>query len=175
METLQAIARRRSTRRFDAGRQVARADIDAIVAAGSAAPVGGGDYQSLHVSVITDGAALADIVGAAQAAMHSDESPLYGATAFVVLSASAEQKAPGIEYANAGCIVENMLLAATDRGIDSVYIWGVLAATGGDTALWRRMGVPEGYHLVSGVALGYGADGGAAERTLSVTLSINYV
>ena len=30
---------------------------------------------------------------------------------------------PGIEYANAGCVLENMAIAATSLGIDNI-IWG---------------------------------------------------
>ena len=175
METLKAIAKRKSTRSFDSQKPVSKPDLDSILAAGCAAPVGAGDYQSLHLTAIQDGAALDSIVKAAQQAMHMDGSPLYGATALVVVSASEEQKAPNIEYANAGCILENMMLAAADLGIDSVYIWGVVAVTAGDRALWEKMGIPEGYHLVSGVALGYGTDSGAKERELAVTLPVNYV
>lgn len=175
METLQAIARRKSTRSFAPERQLEPADITTIVAAGCAAPVGGADYQSLHLTVITGRAALTSVVQAAQKAMHMDANPLYGATALVVISAAAEQKAPNIELANAGCIAENMMLAATDLGIDSVYIWGVIAATAADTELWKGMGIPAGYRPVSSVALGYGAETGATDRELSITLSVNYV
>lgn len=175
METLKAIAKRKSTRGFDTEKQLPKADLDTIVAAGCAAPVGGADYQSLHLTVISDPAALAAIVQAAQQAMHMEANPLYGATAFVVIAAAPAQKAPNIELANAGCIAQNMLLAATDRGIDSVYIWGAIAATTGNTALWQQMGVPEGFRPVSGVALGYGTGGSTADKELSVTLSANYV
>lgn len=175
METLQAIARRRSTRAFDPTKQLAKVDLDTIVSAGCAAPVGGADYQSLHLTVITDPAALASIVQAAQQVMQMGSNPLYDATALVVVSAAPEQKAPNIELANTACIIENMLLAAADLGIDSVYIWGAIAATTTNTELWKKLGVPEGYRPVSGAALGYGMGGGTPERTLSVSLSTNYV
>lgn len=175
METLQAIAKRKSTRSFNPEKQIAKAHLDTIVAAGCAAPIGAGDYASLHLTVITDPDALAAIVQAAQQAMHMDTNPLYGATALVVVSASAQQKAPNIEIANTACIIENMLLAAADLGIDSVYIWGTIAATAADTALWKRMGVPDGFHPVSSAALGYGMQSNAAERELSISLATNFV
>lgn len=175
METLKAIARRKSTRGYDPAKQVLKADLDIIVAAGCAAPVGAKDYASLHLTVITDQSALASIVQAAQQAMHTDTNPLYDATALVVISASSEQKMPNIELANAGCIAENMMLAATDRGVDSVYIWGVIAATSANMDLWTKMGIPDGFHPISSVALGYGTENHTTERELTITLATNYV
>ena len=35
---------------------------------------------------------------------------------------------PGIEYANAACVLENMVLAATDQKIDSILWDGAVAA-----------------------------------------------
>ena len=127
------------------------------------------------MTVITNSAALSAIVKASQQMMHIDHNPLYNATAFVVVSAAAQQKAPGIEFANTGCIVENMLLAATALGIDSIYIWGVLAGTSSDRDLWTGMGVPESYRPVSAAAFGYSMENHAAEKELSISLSVNYV
>lgn len=175
METLKVMAARKSTRSFDTGKPIAKPDLDTVVAAGCAAPVGGGDYQSLHLTVIQDPTALDSIAKAAQQMMHIDTNPLYNAAALVVVSASAEQKFPNIEYANAGCIVENMLLAATDLGLDSVYIWGVTVGMAANRELWQKVGIPEGYRPVSGLALGYGAGDDARDRELSISLSTNYV
>ncbi|QQO07852.1 nitroreductase family protein [Breznakiella homolactica] len=175
METLKTIAARKSTRSFNPDKRIAKADLDTIVAAGCAAPVGGADYKSLHLTVIADPAALDTVAQAGRQMMHSDTNPLYNATALVVVSASAEQKFPGIEYANAGCIVENMLLAAADLGIDSVYIWGVSVGMAENRELWEKMGVPEGFRPVSAAALGYGTDSGATGKELSVSLATNYV
>ena len=52
METMKAIAKRKSTRAFNPEKGIAKADLDAILAAGCAAPVGAGDYSSLHLTII---------------------------------------------------------------------------------------------------------------------------
>lgn len=49
METMKAIAKRKSTRAFNPEKGIAKADLDAILAAGCAAPVGAGDYSSLQI------------------------------------------------------------------------------------------------------------------------------
>lgn len=175
METFEAIATRKSTRSFDAGRQIPGADLDKIVAAGCAAPVGGADYQSLHLTVIRGKAALDKFDRDIQDALHTDQHLLYGATAFVVISASAEQKSPNIQFANAGCIVENMLLAAAALHIDSVYIWGATVGASGNAALWAELGIPDGFTPVSGAAFGYATEPNSTKRELTVSLSVNYV
>lgn len=52
METMKAIAKRKSTRAFNPEKGIAKADLDTILAAGCAAPVGAGDYSSLHLTII---------------------------------------------------------------------------------------------------------------------------
>ena len=175
METLKTIAARKSTRSFESEKQIKKTDLETILAAGCAAPVGGGDYNSLQLTAITDPEALTSIIKAAQEMMHTDSNPLYGATALVVVSASAEQKYPNIEYANTGCIIENMLLTATDLGIDSVYIWGVTAAMAANKGLCEKMGIPNGFRPVSGVALGYGTGNDNKKKELSISLNVNYI
>lgn len=175
METLKTIAARKSTRSFDPQKLIAKKDLETIIASGCAAPVGAGDYASLHLTAITDSAVLSSIAKAARREMQLDANPLYNAAALVVICASAAQKAPGIELANAGCIMENMLLAATDLGIGSVFIWSAIAKTAADEDMWEKLGVPDGFHPVVAAALGYGVESGAKEKELSISLSVNYV
>jgi len=173
METLKAIVKRHSTRSFS-DRPVPADVLNTILAAGCAAPVGMGDYGSLHLTVITGKAALGEIAMVAQAAMGVDRNPLYGATALVLVS-SGEPRAPGVQYANAACVVDHMELAATDLGVDSVFIWGALNAVRADSDLVARLGVPNGFTPVLGLAVGYAAEPSGVEKDLRVYLSVNYL
>ncbi|MDR3314370.1 MAG: nitroreductase family protein [Oscillospiraceae bacterium] len=173
METMKAIAKRKSTRAFTPGKQVSEADLEAILAAGSAAPVGAGDFPSLHLTVIRNPETLEKINKAVQAAFKFDRDVLYGAPTLVLVS-SAEPKFPNIQYANVGCIMENILLAATDLGVDNVYLWGASSVIAKSPELQKELGVPEGFTPISGAALGYAAEENPAEKELGVTLSINY-
>ncbi|MDR1765390.1 MAG: nitroreductase family protein [Lachnospiraceae bacterium] len=173
METLKTIAKRHSTRAFS-DKPVPKEALETILAAGSAAPVGGKDYESLHLTVITDKAALDRIVASFQAATKLDRNPLYGTGTFVLVS-SKEPKAPGLNYANAACVIDHMLIAAADLGVDSVYLWGVLNALNADAKLLKALGIPEGFTPASGVALGYAAEPSDAEKDLTFRLATNYV
>ena len=111
---------------------------------------------------------------AAEETLHAEGNILYNAPVLVVVSASNEQKFPNIQYANAACILENMLLAASDRGIDSVYIWGATVGLAGNRELWEKLGVPEGYLPVSGAVFGYGVGEKSEDKELKISLAINY-
>jgi len=174
VETLKAIVKRKSTRAFSPEKQVGESELKTILSAGCTAPVGGADYASIHLTVIKDKAILAKITKAVQTAFKFDRDVLYGAPVLVLVS-SSEPKFPNIHYANAGCIIENMLLAATDLGIDSVYLWGAATVTAKIPELLKEIGVPEGFTPISGAAFGYAAESNPTEKKLEVTLSVNYV
>ena len=70
--------------------------------------------------------------------------------------------------------MENMLLAATDSGIDSVYLWGSVTAIAGSPELKKELGIPDKYTPISGAALGYAPESNPAEKELGITLSVNY-
>jgi len=108
METMKAIAKRKSTRAFNPEKGIAKADLDAILAAGCAAPVGAGDYSSLHLTIIQSKEMLDKINKAVQAAFKMDRDVLYGAPVLVLVS-SSEPKFPNIQYANVGCVMEKEL------------------------------------------------------------------
>lgn len=83
--------------------------------------------------------------------------------------------APSVEYANAACVIENMLIAATDAGVDSIYLWGAVQALARNPELCAKMGIPEGFKFVSAAALGYSLSGSTEPRALSVSLNTNYI
>ena len=176
METLKAITRRKSSRNFDPARQLPEAELETILAAGCAAPVGMGDYMSLHLTVIQDRAILDTINKTAQKTLRAERDFLYNAPVLVIVSASAKQLGPNVQYANAACVIENMLLAATDKGIGSVYIWGAITGIAGNKELCKKLGIPGGFTPVSGAAMGYVLEGdNATEKTLIISRSINYI
>ena len=130
METMKAIAKRKSTRAFDSEKQISKTELE-------------------------------------------DRDVLYGVPT-VVLVSSSEPKFPNVQYANVGCIMENMLLAATDLGVDSIYLWGAVNVIAQMSELQRELGVPEGFRPISAAGLGYAAESSPYEKELEVTLAINY-
>lgn len=175
METSKAIAKRKSTRAFSPEKQISEANMEAILAAGCAAPVGMGDYDSLHLTVIQSPEALASINNTVKQTLKIDRDVLYGAPTLVLVCASDTQKAPNIQYSNVACVVENMLLAATDLGIDCVYLWTAANVISADAGLCKEFGIPVGYKPVSGAVFGYAVENDPTEKELNVTISINRV
>ena len=154
MNTLDAIKARRSVRGFT-DRQIPDADLEAILFAGGQAAVGGADFKSMKLYAVQDPALLKDI-DEASAKRRPGSHPLYGAPTLVVL-ASKESILPSIEFTNAGCVIQNMMVAATDLGIDSIYLWMSMYGINDDPELGKRLGFPEGFTCVGTMALGYAA------------------
>ncbi|MCD8325962.1 MAG: nitroreductase family protein [Lachnospiraceae bacterium] len=176
MQTLEAIAKRKSTRDFDPDKAVPEEIIDTIVKAGCQAPIGANKRDSLHLTVCRNKEILNEINQSTTAAMNVEPRDFfYAAPAVIIVSASEKQMAPGIEYANAACVIENMLIAATDAGVDNIYLWGGVQALAKNADLCAKMGIPEGFKPVSAAALGYSKSGSAEARELSVSLSVNYI
>ncbi len=176
MQTSEAIARRKSTRDFDPDKMVADEIVDAIVKAGCQAPIGAGKKDSLHLTVCSSREILDEINQTTAAAMKMEPRDFfYSAPVVIFVSASEKQMAPGIEYANAACVIENMLLAATDAGVDNIYLWGGVQALAKNKELCDKMGIPEGFRPVSAAALGYSKSGEAQPRNISVSIETNYI
>ena len=154
MNTFEAIKARHSTRGFSE-RQISDADLDAILFAGGQAAVGAADFKSLKLYAVQDPALLQDI-DAASAKIRPGTHPLYGAPTLVVL-ASRKSILDSIEFSNAGCVIQNMMVAAADLGIDSVYLWMAMYGINGDPELGRRLSFPEEFTCVGTAAFGYAA------------------
>ena len=152
MNTLEAIKARHSTRAFSE-RQISAEDLDAILFAGGQAAVGGADFKSMKIYAVQDPEIL-KAIDEASAKRRPGSHPIYGAPTLIAL-AGKESILPNIEFTNAGCVLQNMLLAATDLGIDSVYLWMPMYGINEDPDLKERLGFPEGFSCIGTVALGY--------------------
>ena len=152
MNTLDAIKARRSVRGFT-DRQVSDADLEAILFAGGQAAVGGADFKSLKLYAVQD-PELLKAIDESSAKLRPGSHPLYGAPTLVVL-ASKQSILEKIEFTNAGCVIQNMMVAAADLGVDSIYLWMSMFGINNDPELIRRLGFPEGFTCVGTMALGY--------------------
>ena len=152
MELYESIYQRYSARNYEA-RPVPEEVLQRILAAGNAAAVGKRRFDTLHITVIESEEAWKAV-----RALYDGEDPSYAAPMMLLISAQAQADRPGIEYANAACVIENMLLAATAEGLGSCYIWGMLLKLREEKELCEKLGIPEGFVPASAVRLGYAAD-----------------
>ena len=160
MNTLEAIAKRKSTRVFTS-RQIPEEALQAILKAGCAAPVAMAQYEALHITVVQNRDLLTKILNNASEVVYQQtgnrKNMDYGEQTMIIVS-SAPPLRFGMEFTNAGCIIENMVLAATDLGIDSVVLAGAPSALALNAELQKELGIPEGVKPLLGASFGYGAE-----------------
>lgn len=156
MNTIETICARRSVRAYT-GEQITKEELDTVLKAANAAPVGMGQYEGVHLTVITNRDLLRRI-DAAGAAMFGkpDIHPLYGAPMLILVSARvpAAKAMENVTYSNAAIIAQNMALAATELGIGVCHIWGATMATRTAPDILAELALPEGFAPCSAVVLG---------------------
>lgn len=155
MNTMEAICSRKSIRSYT-GEPVTAEELNTILKAANAAPVGMGQFDSLHLTIITN-KALLDKLESATAAMFGkpDIHPLYNAPMLILVS--SKEPAPmmaNVAYSNAAIMVHTMALAATDLGVGSCYIWGAIAAANNNPEILAELNLPEGFIPCCALCLG---------------------
>lgn len=174
MNTLEAISLRKSTRAYKP-EQISEQVLDIIVKAGIAAPVASAKYETLHITIVQNQAIIAKITDAISdmmfKMMNKRMTMDFGAPTIIFVS-SQPAMVPGVEYANAACMLENMILAATDQKVDSI-LWGAgAAAVNQNEELQKLMEIPEGYKTTLCASFGYAV---ASEQAKEHTITINRV
>jgi len=152
VNTFDAIKKRHSTRAFGP-KQIPEEDLQDILVAGGQAAIGCADFDSLQLIAVQDPELLAAI-DKASAGANPNGHPLYHCPTLVVVIAK-KGWLENIELSNAGCIIQNMMVLAADRGIDSVYLWMAMAGINGSGEVQKKLGIPEGFSCVGSCALGY--------------------
>ena len=155
MNTMETICSRKSVRSYT-GEPVTAEELNTILKAANASPVGMGQYDTMHLTIITSKALLAKIEKATAAMFGKpDMHPLYNAPTLVLVS--TKEPAPmmaNVAYSNAAIMVHNMALAATELGVGQCDIWGAVAAVGHDTEILAELNLPDGFVPCCGICLG---------------------
>lgn len=154
MNTLETLYSRRSIRNFN-GEPITQSELDEILKAANAAPVGRGMYDSLAMTVISDPEILAAWEQTmANAVGNPDLHPFYGAPTVILVSSVLPAAPNNVNYSNAAILVHNMALAATELGVGACHIWGAVGVLGANAELVSRLKVPEGMTPCCAIALG---------------------
>ncbi len=156
METLDAIKARHSTRNFN-GKPVSDEQIVKILEAADAAPIGMGKNDTLQITVIKD----PDLINEFRNAGDRDFS--YGAPVLILVSTKDDEQFASLNIANASCVIENMLIEATDLDLQSIYLWGFWHfGLPKMPELQAKLNLPEGFSPMASAAIGYADDAPAA-------------
>lgn len=155
MNTLDTLFSRKSIKSYT-GEQITKEELDIILKAANASPVGMGRYEDVHLTVIQNPELLSKI-DAAGAAMFNkpDLHPLYNAPTLVLVSSKAPtEMMKNVAYSNAAIIVHNMVLAAMELNVGACYIWGAVRALSMNSELVAELNLPEGFIPCCAVSLG---------------------
>ncbi|MCD8231300.1 MAG: nitroreductase family protein [Clostridiales bacterium] len=175
METLKALKTRKSTRSYTGA--LSDEALQTVLMAAQAAPVGMGQYDKIHLTVIKD-KALLDEIDSAAGKFFGDPSrhPLYGAPCLILVSTPIPDPAAGnVSYSNAAVITENMSLTATDIGLGSCLIWGAVAALNQTPELVAKLNLPEGHTVCCGIVIGETTDELTEREIPADRISVTYL
>lgn len=161
--TLQIISKRRSCRSFTT-EQLSHQEIEILIQAGQGAPIGMNLIDKIQLFVIQNKMLLDELEQNTlhyfsdpkrQMANHKISSALYQAPTLIVV---AIEKLTGPlekgQYCSVACILENMILTATEMGIGNVYLSGVTTALNENRELLTKLGIPVNYQAASAIAIG---------------------
>jgi nitroreductase len=166
---LETIARRRSARKF-LPEQIKEAELQAILSAATQAPSGHND-QSSYFTVVQNRELIDEMSEGSKVEMR--KAPFdwmvsmgsnaalniyYKAPTIIVVAGKKDAISPLVD---ASAAIQNILIAAESLGIGSCWIgFAKFFFTGPDR--YKKLGIPEGYEVHYGVALGYRPEGPAA-------------
>lgn len=150
MELKEVLQKRISTRAF-LNKTIDENLLREIVTAALYAPVGLKKYSEMLITVVTDKRILTEIDETCR--RIPDVSPLHGAPALIIVSASTEDE--DLRNQNAACMVENMLLAATNLNLAGLYIKCICPPLRRNQDLKKSLHIPSGFVPLASAAIGY--------------------
>ncbi len=194
MDFTELLRYRKSTRKFT-DEAISQDDLTRILAAANGAPVGSNLYRDVHLTIVRDRGVLDALAEAAIQRLEDKETmrrivgdipasaidpklidPFYHAPLVVFVSHRKQDLQPGIEYSNVACIVYSMHLAATELGLGSVFMWGVLEAMREfpERDHTELLQLPDGFEPLLGLAVGHPASERRA-RDIKERIGVNWV
>ena len=157
MNTFDAITSRYACRKYT-DEQLTPEQLDALLSAANAAPVGMGDYSGYEVIVVQDEEIRKAIdAGTAHAMPVMGDHPTYEAPTLIFVCVKPDPQFEMIPYCGASCIAENIMIQATDLGLASVYIMAVPTVLQSKPELLEKLLLGEGFIPVILVSVGHAA------------------
>lgn len=160
MNTLDAILSRCSCRAYT-DEQITEEQLNSLLVAANAAPVGMGTFPCMALSVIQDKKLMNKLEEATIAAMpqSSNPHPLYNAPTCILVSVKKEDGMLAAAHPmSASCIMENMLIEAADLGLGSAFLMGTAMVMAQNPELCKEAKIPDGFTPVAMAAVGHAAE-----------------
>lgn len=173
METLDTIRLRKSTRAYQE-EPIDEKDLETVLSVASLAPVGRGEYDSLHLTVVQDAEFLHQISQQVSNSHQGGRDPLYGAPTLIVIS-SKENPSKGMDYSNASFVAGNLILGATELGLGTCILWKPAKILAAKEELHQQLELPEGFEPTLTVALGKPLKDDTSKKEWSQRIDVNRV
>lgn len=127
--------------------------IEKLLVAGQKAPIANGQYEKTALTVIRNKKLLQEMNQEYRDYKNDQNSnSLYDAPMMIMVSSSKDNTS---RFEDAGCILENIALKASELNIGSCYIRGLVNNLGKDAKYIKKLNLKEGFFPVSGIILGY--------------------
>lgn len=154
MDFFDTIYRRRSIRTYT-GEAPTDVQVDEILKAGRAAPIGNGRYEDMHLTVIRDPKIIEAIETYDSELAGFEKHPFFGAPVVIVVSLKPQGEAPlNVEYSSAAIVAHNMSLAATAMDLGTCLVWGVIGRVAKNEEIVASFELPDGFVPTCSISLG---------------------
>lgn len=182
MELFEVLKNRRTIRSY-ASESLSEETIQKIVDAGCLAPIASAKYDKAHITIIENVEILNEMKSAVAEYFGKNLNPFYNAPVLILVSGkkyppigfgNAKWGQENIEIANTACIIQNMMLAATDLGLGSAYLTGFISCFTQNPNLLQRLQIPKGFTPLGGMLVGY-KSGISKKLKASKVIAINYI
>lgn len=152
METMKAIKTRSSVREYQ-DKQITDEQLKTLLIAANAAPIAMANFESMHFTVIQASGFLQRINESMLRQIDAPEGyvPTAGAPTLILVSS----KDPDFAENNTSCVIQNILLAATDMGLGSLYLDTIVMAMRDDHGIMDELDLPIGFRPIAAAAVGY--------------------
>lgn len=155
MDFINKLFSRKSIRKYT-GEMIHEEDLNLILKAGNAAPVGRGRYDTLHLTVVSNPELINKIDKlTAEYLGKADAHPLYGAPIFIIVSVNEKSGLPdNVSYSNAAIVAHNMALAAMELRVGTCLIWGAIRAVNQSAEVLKELKLPQHFKPSCAIILG---------------------
>ena len=150
MNTFDNIFSRRSIRTYN-GKNITESELNLILKAAYASPVGRALFDTLNITVISNREFLNKWEDYCES--QTEHRPFYGAPTVILVSSLIPST--DLKSVNVAILVQNMAIAATELGIGSCHIWGAVRFLNDNDELLKELNLPEGMVPCCAIILGH--------------------
>lgn len=154
MNTLDAIKNRYSCRAFS-NNKVSQDQIETLIQAANAAPAASNNYKKHKLTIVQNENIISEINIATAKEFPQISNPTFNAPILMILSIKPNNAFPMIPYCNVSCAAENIMIAATDLGLASVFVMGIPLALQKKPALLNKLHIDDDFIPAISVLIGY--------------------